>query len=359
MAKKSLGYVNLEWTCPFCGTRNKGTDTVCVNCGAPQPDDVQFEQAAQDEWVTDAAVIERAKKGADIHCPYCGTRNPADAKICSQCDGDLSEDAVRRARGRILGAYKGEPAPDVKCPSCGAMNPATAQQCSQCGAPLPLPAAPPPKAEPAAPPAKSGPPRWLLAVGALLFLCLCAGLAYLMFSTNDARGTVQDVEWEYAIGIEAQQPVEYQNWQDQVPAGAEILTCFDEVRYVEENPVPNAVEVCGTPYTVDTGSGVGEVVQDCQYQVYDAMCRYTVLEWQEVDRAVASGRDFQPDWPAVALAAGQREGERNATFIVIFQADGKNYTYKPGSLEEFRQFQPGSTWTLTVNKLGNVVDVEP
>ena len=45
MAKKKLGYVELEWTCPNCGTRNPGPEQSCVNCGSPQPDDVHFEQA--------------------------------------------------------------------------------------------------------------------------------------------------------------------------------------------------------------------------------------------------------------------------------------------------------------------------
>ncbi len=358
MTKKTVGYVHLEWTCPSCGTRNKGTDKICVNCGAPQPKDVQFEQAAQEELIADEAVIEQAKKGADIHCPYCGTRNPADAQTCSQCLGDLSEDAIKRESGRILGAHKDKPAPDVKCPSCGTMNPATARQCAQCGAPLrqseSKPA--PPSAKPAA---KSGLPGWVMAVGAIVLLFLCGGLLLLMLRTDDVKGTVADVEWQYTISIEALSPAEYEDWQDQVPADAEILSCSDEVRRVQDSPAPNSEEVCGTPYTVDTGSGVGEVVQDCEYRVYDAMCRYTVMEWQTVDQAAASGNDFQPDWPALSLAADEREGEREASFSVIFRADGRDYTYHPATLEEYRQFQPGSTWTLKINKLGAIVDVEP
>ena len=63
MAKKSLGYTELEWTCPFCGTRNPGTAKKCTSCHAPQPTDVQFEQAAEDKLITDEDKIARAKAG--------------------------------------------------------------------------------------------------------------------------------------------------------------------------------------------------------------------------------------------------------------------------------------------------------
>lgn len=70
MARKTVGYVKMEWTCPNCGTRNPGTNAVCSNCATPQPKDVQFEQVAQEELITDEALIAKAKQGPDIHCPF-------------------------------------------------------------------------------------------------------------------------------------------------------------------------------------------------------------------------------------------------------------------------------------------------
>ena len=46
MTKKELGYVEMQWTCPNCGTINPGISRTCQQCGAAQPEDVQFEQAA-------------------------------------------------------------------------------------------------------------------------------------------------------------------------------------------------------------------------------------------------------------------------------------------------------------------------
>jgi hypothetical protein len=40
--------------------------------------------------VTDEKAVQAAQAGADIHCAFCGTRNPATAKVCSQCGADLT-----------------------------------------------------------------------------------------------------------------------------------------------------------------------------------------------------------------------------------------------------------------------------
>jgi ribosomal protein L40E len=88
MSQEVLGYVKMEWVCPKCNSRNPGPQKTCIGCGAPQPPDVQFQQAEQQQLITDQAEIAQAQAGPDIHCPFCGTRNPAGAKTCSQCGGD-------------------------------------------------------------------------------------------------------------------------------------------------------------------------------------------------------------------------------------------------------------------------------
>ena len=137
MAKKKLGYQELQWTCPNCSGINPGTEKVCVQCGAPQPEDVEFEQAKGVELLKDETVEERVKAGPDIHCPYCGARNPGNATVCSQCGGDL-EQGRRRQSGKVLGAYKEEKdvVGKITCPNCGSENLETANNCIQCGASL-------------------------------------------------------------------------------------------------------------------------------------------------------------------------------------------------------------------------------
>ncbi len=60
-SKKTLGYVQLEWTCPNCNSRNPGPVKTCQNCGAPQPDNVQFEQPAEQKFVTDEKAVKAAQ----------------------------------------------------------------------------------------------------------------------------------------------------------------------------------------------------------------------------------------------------------------------------------------------------------
>ncbi len=355
MAKKSLGYVELEWECPFCGTRNPGTAAKCSNCGAPQPEDVKFQQAAKEEIVTDQKKIEAAKVGPDIICPYCGTRNPAGATTCSNCMGDLT-DAARRQSGQVLGAFQDKEAPDVKCPFCGTMNPATAVRCSNCNGLLQKPDGE--TAVPDAPKKKRGVPVFLIVI-LIGLLCLCGILAVMFLRTEDVTGSVQSVNWTRSIAIEALGPVERSDWADQIPADASVGSCSERVRRTQANPAPNSVEVCGTPYTVDTGTGLGEVVQDCEYQVYDDFCEYTVTEWVEVDTAQISGADLNPIWPQTSLSGDQRTGAADESYEVVFSSDGERYTYTTSSLEEFLQFTPGSEWTLAVNSFGGVVDVKP
>jgi ribosomal protein L40E len=135
MARKvTKGFVKLEWVCPNCDGRNPGPEKTCQSCGAPQPENVQFQRASEEQLVTDEKVAEAVRSGADIHCGFCGTRNPANAVTCSQCGGDLKEGMARQA-GRVLQAAPAAPK-IINCTNCGFENPGTARTCAQCGAPL-------------------------------------------------------------------------------------------------------------------------------------------------------------------------------------------------------------------------------
>ena len=356
MTKKSLGYVELEWECPNCGGRNAGREEVCTNCGSAQPEDVEFDQAAEERIIEDATVIAKAKIGPDIHCAYCGTRNPGDAQQCSQCGADLAEGTTRDA-GEVLGAHRDKPAQEIKCEYCGTQNPGTAHKCENCGANLHLE-----KPKPAAPKSESrpgGPKTGLLIAAGVILVAVCIGLFFFLNRTDDVGAQVNDRSWERTIVIMGLAPVSLEGWRDEIPQEANLGLCQQEHRYTSDDPQPNSNEVCGTPYTVDTGSGLGEVVQDCQYQVYDDRCEYTILRLQPVDKLMLSGADQNPQWPALKLLLDQQEGERQESYRILFSADGEEFTYVTSSVEEYRNFAPGSKWTLKVNQLGGVTDVEP
>lgn len=355
MPQETVGYVNLEWTCKRCGSKNPGTTKICTSCGNVMSETDKFDLPAQQELITDQAVIAAIEKGPDKTCQYCGARNTAAALLCSQCGADLTG-ARERKQGEVLGAFSAEKKPDVKCPYCGEMNPATALKCSKCAGSL---AARPVDQPKAALPAPAKPNRTAMFIGigvGVVALIICA---LLLFRTSDTSAQVKGVQWQRAIEIMEERPVEHEAWRDAVPGAATLGTCQQKVRSTQDEPAPNADKVCGTPYTVDTGTGAGKVVQDCQYNVKDDWCAYTQLEWTVVDKAEVKGTDANPQWPVLNLAAGQREGDRLEEYRVFFASDGKDYVMSVSSPGELDKYTTGSKWKLQVNALGGVLSAEP
>ena len=137
MARKTIGYSELEWICPNCNVRNPGTLKNCTGCGSPQPADVVFVSSTKQAILEDEEKIQAAKAGADIHCGFCGTRNSSGSKTCSQCGADLTE-GKRRIAGTVVGAYKtGVEESGWICESCQFENPSEYHFCRQCGSPFP------------------------------------------------------------------------------------------------------------------------------------------------------------------------------------------------------------------------------
>ena len=360
MAQKKQGYVELEWTCPNCNNENGGAVRVCGTCGTPQPDDVEFHQPKHQALVTDEKKLAKARAGADVHCAYCEARNPGNAESCSQCGGDLSEGAQREI-GKVVGAFKPGPVGSVECENCGSHNATTRTICFNCGASLSVEKKG--TSKPASKPsskAKKGLSAG--AIGAIILGCIgISALAwFLFFRTTEIVGTVVAVEWNRSVEIEGLGDVEGEAWYDLVPSDAENLSCIEEVRNVESDPPTGATydEICGTPYTVDDGSGFGEVVQDCEYHVYDDKCTYSTVDWMVVDTSSLSGSNLSPQWPSLNLNDEQREGEQIESYVCVFEADGETYRYETENVSEYMGCQIAATFTLEVNTLGGVVSID-
>jgi len=345
--------VELEWVCPNCDGRNRGSIKTCQNCGAPQPNNVKFQRAADEKIITDANVIAAAKAGADIHCGFCGTRNPATAVNCSQCGGDLKEGQARQA-GQILQAAP--PALKVvTCISCGAENPGSERTCKQCGSPLPRVAAsaatshPMPVQAIASPAMKTQPKKtnWLLfgGIGAFLLVCCIAIFALLVIPSKSVNGTVTDVQWQTSVPVQEVQAVNYSNERGSPPSDAYNTSCHTE-----------SEEVCEEK-TVDQGNGFAEVVKECHTN-NTQYCDYTVDEWKTIQTYTLDGNDLFPVYDDPGLFNGQRLGSQTQSLTVTFSTPDGQETYTPDSTTEFQQFEMGSTWTLKLNALGSVVSVE-
>jgi hypothetical protein len=86
MARKSLGFIPLIWTCAYCETQNPGPIQTCTGCGAPQPPDVKFTRVDQEtfDFIKDEALIRMAKAGPDIHCPLLRHPEPFIGNVVQQ-----------------------------------------------------------------------------------------------------------------------------------------------------------------------------------------------------------------------------------------------------------------------------------
>lgn len=349
--KESKGFVQLEWVCPNCSVRNPGSIKTCESCGAPQPENVKFQRATEEKIVTDEKLVQAAKAGADIHCGFCGTRNPGNAVTCSQCGADLKEGKAREA-GQILQAAP-TPPKAVTCSNCNAENPGTAKTCIQCGAPLPkaavptpvVPAAKPTQAAPAAQPKKKT--NWFLFGGIAAFLMICCVAVIMMFvlPSKSVQGTVADVFWQTSVPVQEVRAVNHNNERGSAPSGAYNVSCYDDSQ-----------EVCEEK-TVDQGNGFAEVVQECHTETQQ-YCSYTVDEWTTIQTYDLSGNDLYPVYESPSYSSDQRLGTSSETLTVTFSTSDGQETYSPDSITEFQQFQIGSVWTLKMNALGGVVGVE-
>jgi hypothetical protein len=354
MTQKELGYVELEWTCKRCGTINPGMNRVCSSCGAPISQDDKLDLPDQQQLITDKTKLEEAKSGPAIQCPYCNVLNPAGTTVCIQCGGDIQAGLARQA-GEVLGAFKDDAAPDKPCPFCNQPVKANAQRCPHCGGSLVESALPA-----AAPPGAKKTPIWLIAGGITLgLLCLASVIGYIIMSsrTSDMTATVSDLRWQLSIDVLEQQPVQRSAWSEDIPSQAQNVVCRDEYKETRSDPAPKSTEECGTPYTIDVGSGAGKVVQDCVYRVYASYCDFTVLDWVVVNTAIAQGADNNPQWPLISLTSGQQEGERHEEYEVTFEADGQSYAYTPADMTEFSQYDLATQWMLSVNPFGAIKDV--
>lgn len=202
----------------------------------------------------------------------------------------------------------------------------------------------------------------MIIVGAAVLIGLiigCLALSGLLTKSEQVVGTVQDVAWQTTVLIEAYQPVERGGWKDEIPSGVDLGACEYRYAYTSDQPQPVATEVCGTPYTVDQGSGYGEVVQDCTYAVYAEYCSYTVQEWMVVDQAVVQGSDLSPRLAQPALGDNQRLGQASQEYSITFATDQGIFTYTTTDLDVFRQAAIGSQWNLAISGAGRIVSAEP
>ena len=201
-------------------------------------------------------------------------------------------------------------------------------------------------------------PAILLGIIAVAVICVGIVLA-LLFRTKDETSVVTQRDWQRTIVLEQFGPVELNDWRSDIPSAGKIGSCQERQRSTSSEPVPGAREVCGTPYTVDEGSGFGKVVQDCVYQVYEDFCSYEINDWSKIDQLVVTGSNNLPSWPAPQLNSDQRLGDRSEVYQITFDSAGKIRTYTTSDAQIYQEASVGSQWILTLNGLGAIVEIQP
>jgi hypothetical protein len=182
------------------------------------------------------------------------------------------------------------------------------------------------------------------AIGTAVAVC-AAALTLFVFPTSTVDATVSDVRWESSVPVQELRPVHYSNESGSPPSGAFDISCHTESREVCEERV------------VDLGNGFGEVVQDCHSES-EEYCSYTVDEWETVQTYTLEGNDSSPIYSQPDVMAGQRLGDRSVDYTVIFETAKGQKTYSPPDQADFERFRIGSSWNLSLNSLGAILDVK-
>lgn len=344
MSKKTIGHVELTWICPNCQTRNRGVVKDCVNCGSPQPENVEF-ILDKDAKMID---VPQQRSGPDIHCPYCDTRNPANASICSSCGGDLVG-GVKRASGKILNTQ------DVlTCPECGFTNPKGTAVCAKCGVPFSSPRQSPPISQPTE--KRSAPRPWMMLPVIAFVLLACSLVWLLFFKTSAVYGSVQSMNWETTTAIDVYTTVTRQDWRDQIPAQGVINSCELRSYGVQDQPTANSKEICSTEI-VDAGDGTGTIQETCVYEVYADYCSYNIDDWVSADPLITHGEGSQTLAELPALEANEQYGASTTTYSIYFDTNQGVLKYSTEDQAYYSTFTVGSEWMLSVNKLGGIVEI--
>lgn len=334
--------VRNQWTCQNCQSVNPGQVRNCEKCGAPQSVDTKFSPTS--EVVTDPTELRAANGGADIHCEYCGTRNPASAKTCSQCIADLKE-GKQRKHGDIFETSEDESNQDSNGDDTSGVPPDQpvydySLQGEEVGIYGIL-----------------GHPALRIAGGIAIIALIVYVIYNLFFNITPVPVTLTSFTWERNIPVESYEWQNHQGWS--IPAGGVEISHEDrttgygtkterEWERVGERKVGEYK--CGEE-TTDLGNGYSEVEDimcDETEDVYDWVDHevtdyskptvepyyfYKIQEWVVVGNCPASGQGNQLYWPNCPLQEGQRYGFETQTFYVNF-LDEKEESHSLVSTDE-------------------------
>jgi hypothetical protein len=314
-----------KWKCTYCGQVNQGRETKCQQCGQPRGKDVKFFLEDDAAEVTDQNLIDVAQAGADWTCEFCSTDNRARETRCRQCGAERGSSPSLKEKFVPQGDAAQSGAPSSAAPqSRRRMSP-------------------------------------VAIVGILAGVAaVCVLFYFLFFSASEKTAVLDSGQWERTIAVEENKWVEHTDWEDAVPHNAMVLESRQEKYGTEKIQTGTEHKKTGQK---DMGNGFFQDVYEdvpvyTERDVYKNRVRYKIQEWV-VTRTLKSGGDLSsaPAWPAVTLAAAEREGKRAEHATLFLTRGDKRYQYSP-PVSELHVYSQGAKYKIWVTPLGAVTKIE-
>lgn len=329
-----------KWDCQHCGTKGIGGLTkTCPNCGKPVGVNQKYYLDKEDAKEVDASY---ETKGEDWLCSYCGSYNPADKDVCSNCNAPREEgENYFKANAK--------------------------------------------KEEPARTPKKRGFSKRLG-----IFLGVLAAVLVLIIALAVPRSTMITVDsksWERSIQIQEYMTVQESDWS--LPEGGRLDHTGNEIHHYdqvldhyEEVPVTKS-RVVQDGYithtrTVDNGNGTftEETYETPNYRteyyteyesqpvyvsvpVFMTRYYYDIDKWIDTRTADSSGEDDDVFWPETNLKDKEREGEKTERYQISFVDDkGRQVLTKECTYESYMKLHAGDKVSAERNQFGAILNVD-
>jgi hypothetical protein len=336
------------WDCKFCGTQKLlgKTHRFCPNCGAAQDDEARYFPSDAEK----IAVEDHVFHGADLICPSCDTLNSANSQFCQQCGTPLEGAPKAQLLGDDQVIADGQSFQTTGARSIEQER--YAQKMDAAGL----------QADGTAKPKGGNNLVKFGIIGVVGLVVVFVALA--VFWKRDTTALVTGHTWTREIDVESYAPRSENAWCDMMPVDAYSVSRRNEVR--SHRQIPDGEE-CSTRRT-DNGDGTFSERRECRTKyrdepVYDSMCYYTVNRWgfERVVKASGDSVSDQPYWPDTNISRTgtcigcEREGSRNADYVVHFRADSSDYTCE---LDESRwaSIAIESQWTFQVGVISGQPD---
>lgn len=315
-----MGY----WDCPGCSQKRiEGPERQCPGCGAPRNDDVEFYTDDDAPEVTDTALLQRARSGADWQCPFCSSDNPAGT---------------------------------VGCVSCGASDPTARQREVRY-----IPDQPEARPHDTPVPGRKRGPLGAVVVAAVLVLV--AVLIWVLFlRSRPLEVEVKSVTWTKTLQTEELRSETGSAWLGEVPAGASEVSRTTRLHKKRVQEGTRKVKVGKK----DLGNGMFEDVYEEQpnfidREVEDTWITYKIDRWAQGQKLKEERSDgSEPPEPSFTPGAGQRAGPRASFVALNLEGQGKAYSYNfqvgddARRRERARGFKVGQIYTAMVTAVGAI-----